>query len=330
MIRIFTPCVSIAAVVLLAACAVSQPPSGATSVMPQTLETRGGVTRDGSWMLPEAKRDDLLYVSDTFAGVVHVLAYPAGREVGMLVVGGNPEGECVDGAGNVWITRFRTTTVVEYAHGSTNSTAFVSTYPNTPWGCAVDPTTGNLAVTNTEDVIDVYAGARGNPTPYSVPGDDLGFQFCTYDDSGDLFASAPYSNIAELPKGSSEMTNMQLTLPVSPWSVQWDHQRRFLTVAGPTAKSRTTVYHVRVSGAAGRVIGSTALDRARNAYAQYWIDGTKIVGISANRGRNGRSERLVQSWPYPAGGAATQSVRVKGSGYGTPDLVGVVVSKAAR
>jgi hypothetical protein len=306
--------------------------SGDASAYQASIPLGSAAAREGgdpskSWMLPEAKHEDLLYVSDNSYEVVYVFSYPAGRKVGTLVVGGEPAGECVDKAGDVWITRFRTTSVVEYAHGGTTKIGAVSTYPNPPWGCAVDPTTGNLAVTNTEGSVGVYANAQGTPTLYTVHGDNYGFTFCTYDDSGNLFATAPYSYIAELPKGSSEMTNLKLDFPrnpfvLDPWSIQWDKQRKYLAVARPRhVTGFTDIYHVRVSGTTGHLVGTTSLPKAI-PYVQYWIEGAKILGAD--------SGKRVESWPYPAGGKPTKVAHAHRHGPGRPGLVGIVVSEAKK
>jgi len=54
---------SCAAVALLVGCGGSQPPIGAPGAMPQTMATAARFDRGNSWMLPEAKSSDLLYVS---------------------------------------------------------------------------------------------------------------------------------------------------------------------------------------------------------------------------------------------------------------------------
>lgn len=55
--------VSIAAV-LLTACDGSQPPVGATSSPLERVASPDRVSRAASWMKSEAKRGDLLYISD--------------------------------------------------------------------------------------------------------------------------------------------------------------------------------------------------------------------------------------------------------------------------
>jgi len=46
--------------------------------------------RSGSWMLPEAKSEDLLYISDVTG--VHVFSYPKGTLVGDLTGFASPQG----------------------------------------------------------------------------------------------------------------------------------------------------------------------------------------------------------------------------------------------
>jgi len=279
------------------------------------------VKQPRSWMLPEAKREDLLYVTSTSfdSGAVDVFSYPRGKQVGAIVLGGEPMGACADRAGNVWITRFRMASAVEYAHGGTTQIGSVNIYPNTPWGCAVDPTTGNLAVTNTEGSVYVFPNSQGEPGVYTVQGDGWGFTFCTYDDSGDLFAAAPYSNIAELPKGGNEMTNLQLDFSINPWSIQWDERDKYLAVAGAKPKGEpTTIYHVNVSGTTGSLVGTTLLRGSTKSYPpQYWIEGDKILGPKGN---------LVESWRYPAGGRSRRFAHLSKDDHA--GIYGIVVSRA--
>jgi hypothetical protein len=51
-----------------------------------------------SWMLPEAKNEELLYVANLYSNIVRVYSYPAGELVGSLQ--GNqffsPDGVCID------------------------------------------------------------------------------------------------------------------------------------------------------------------------------------------------------------------------------------------
>lgn len=329
-VRFTSPALFIAVLALMPGCGGIPSQNVTPTAMAQGATRARSAQQPRSWMLPEAKRDDLLYATDV-AGFVHVFSYPAGKEVGTIALGGEPMGMCVDKAGDVWATRFRmryNSSVVEYAHGGTTIIGSVSTYPYSPWSCSVDPTTGNLAVTNTESGIGVYAHAAGNPTLYTVQGDDYGFTFCTYDESGNLYATAPYSNIAELPKGSSEMANMQLGFSINPWSIQWDEQDKYLAVAGFRQKGQPTpIYHVSVSGTTGSLVGTTLLRRSKNFYPpQYWIEGAKVLGATLGDGPYGQIEDRIESWPYSAGGRPRQFAQVAKDNH--PDIYGIIVSRA--
>ncbi|HEX3370694.1 MAG TPA: hypothetical protein VHS56_14035, partial [Candidatus Cybelea sp.] len=90
-------------------------------------------------MRPEAKSDDLLYVAS--GEQISVYTYPGGRLVGNI--GGAVGALCSDAAGDVFVVGYE---ILEYAHGVTQPIATLDDYYNNPHGCAVDPTTGNLAV----------------------------------------------------------------------------------------------------------------------------------------------------------------------------------------
>jgi len=89
------------AVAMLAGCGGSQQPIGAPGAMPQTSALATHADRGKSWMLPEAKADDLLYISNVYT--VTVYSYPKGKHVGTLKGFYEPFGECSDSAGNVFI-----------------------------------------------------------------------------------------------------------------------------------------------------------------------------------------------------------------------------------
>jgi hypothetical protein len=67
-----------------AGCGASQPPIGAPGAIPQQSAIAAHAERGKSWMLPEAKTEDLLYVSSNDQGAVYVYTYPEGKIVGTL------------------------------------------------------------------------------------------------------------------------------------------------------------------------------------------------------------------------------------------------------
>jgi len=64
---------SVSVAVLVAGCGTLQPPIGAPGAMPQSRAIATHDERGGSWMLPEAKSERLLYVSAIGGSGVHVL-----------------------------------------------------------------------------------------------------------------------------------------------------------------------------------------------------------------------------------------------------------------
>lgn len=199
------------AIAILAGCGGSQTqfnPSGATrsvaqpGVNPQSLLSPM-LQRDGamaahpdhsrSWMAPEAKRDNLLYISDVGTDDVDVYAYPKGVFLGTLTGFSGPEGECVDKTGDVFIANYAASSILEYAHGGTSPIATLNDPGYLPGGCSIDPTTGNLAVTNYlttgagQGNVAIYKDAKGTPKAYHADPLILEMFFCGYDKAGNLF-----------------------------------------------------------------------------------------------------------------------------------------------
>ena len=129
-----------------------------------------------SWMAADARKNDLLYVSNSTTNHVYVYTYPQGKPVGTLTGFDQPAGLCVDNAGDVFVTNLFASTVVEYAHGGATPIATLQDPGYAPHGCSIDPITGNLAVTNYcslqgsrysgEGGIAIYQDARGTPKIY--------------------------------------------------------------------------------------------------------------------------------------------------------------------
>ncbi len=75
--------ISCVAVAMLAACGGSQPPIGAPGAIAQASAFAAHAERGKSWMRPEAKSEDLLYVF-TNSSAIYVFSYPKGKLVGNL------------------------------------------------------------------------------------------------------------------------------------------------------------------------------------------------------------------------------------------------------
>ena len=149
---------------LLAGCGASQPPIGAPGAQASALASPA--YRGESWVLPEAKSEDLLYVSSLTEVRIH--SYPSYKVVGVLGGFGYTTGLCSDRNGHVWVTDSRNSLISEYAHAGTKPIVRLSD-GNEPVGCAVDPRSGDLAVANYPDNIWVYPKGTSNPIIYTAP-----------------------------------------------------------------------------------------------------------------------------------------------------------------
>jgi DNA-binding beta-propeller fold protein YncE len=258
-----------------------------------------------SWMAPDAKNGDLLYISDIGTNDVYVYSYPKLRLEGTLTGFATPYGECVDKAGDVFITNFETQQIFEYAHGGTKPIATLNDSGYYPSGCSIDPTTGNLAVanySNSDSVrgnVAIYVGAAGAPAAYYT--DDLMYEMflCSYDNNGDLFVDGEQIGssgfvLAELARRQHAMTDIFLNQSIGELSgVQWDG--RHLVIGDGTAE---TLYQFNISGVYATKVGSTPLNEALYL-VQFTIQHGKVVGpYSSGAG----------IWNYPSGGSAIKTV----------------------
>ena len=150
--------------------------------------------QEHSWMAPEAKHESLLYVSNEVSNSVTVYDFSTGKMVGMLTGINQPYGLCSDSLGNVWVVGWGKNQLIEYAHGTIKPlrALHVSGWQISLIACSVDPTTGNLAVTNYgpdywyHGNVLVFPNGSGNPKSYDVEG--LWFYYgCSYDEKGNLW-----------------------------------------------------------------------------------------------------------------------------------------------
>jgi hypothetical protein len=273
-------------------------PYGQDAVHPFTLGAMNHlakaprVARQGSWMAPEAKRQNLLYISDAKAKAVYVYSYPQGKAVGTLTGFNEPGGECVDRSGDVWIANTGGLQILEYAHGGTSPIASLG--PNLdfgPLGCSVDPTTGDLAVTNVcggraclgNGILSIYAKAKGRPKNYLDP-TIYEYYFCAYDDDGDLFldgltAGEPFYDFAfaELASGKKNLKNILLNQSFfAPGGVAWDGTH--IAVADGDG---SYIYQFTIKGANGIEVGNTPLP-GQSRIEQFWIQRPTVVVPGVN------------------------------------------------
>jgi DNA-binding beta-propeller fold protein YncE len=258
-------------------------------------------------MRNRAKSGALLYVSDTESGDIYVFNYPKGTLAGTLTGLTDPGGECVDAKGNVFVTNTGGSNVIEYAHAGTAPIGTLKDPGYFPIGCAVDPTTGNLAVTNFSSIssmagnIVIYKHAKGKPTGGYSDANTPQFLLCGYDDKGNLFAdgltSASGFSLDELPAGKKALAPVSLDAGIgNPGAVQWDG--KYLAVGD---QADNVVDRFAIASGKGSFQKATALKNAV-AIFQFWIQGGSIIGPDSGTAS-------VEIWKYPAGGKPTKTVR---------------------
>lgn len=301
--------------VLLSGCGGSPPPSSAT--VPGTSPDRHYEAMQ-SWMAPQASSRDLLYASDDATDDVYAYSYPEGKLVGKLIGFDMPKGECVDGRGDVFITEYDASAVVEYAHGGKTALAKLHTAIYAPQSCAIDPTTGNLAVaaydsTSGTGAALIFDHARGYPEAFVDPSlyhDDA----CGFDDEGNLFVDGASPGgafqLAELVKNGDRFTNLSFGKDVAlPAGLQWEGS--YLAMGAAAAHGRSAILHVLIGKKGGSIIQTT---RVAAAASSFFIDGGTLIVGNADKS-------AIQFFKYPRGGQPTKSIA-------DPEPYGVVVSPA--
>jgi hypothetical protein len=293
-------------VAMLTGCGGSQPPIGTPGAISQSRAINTNTERGGSWVLPGAAKGDLIFALETQReSGGEIFAYPSGERVGYFGFSQShffSYGICSDTKGNVFATvGFLTSSynfIDEFAHdGSAIATLY--TY-DLPIGCSVDPTTGNLAVVESD--IAIYPNASGTPHYYNDPAFKW-FASCTYDGRGDLFVigsplKGGYFALAELPRGKGTFTNISLNKELGyPNSIQWDG-KNLAVEAQAFVKGRLgryTLYRVQVSGAKATVLGKTQF--------KFWRrPGRSTILQSTFVGVYGENAKSIGYWEYPMGG----------------------------
>ncbi|HZV76529.1 MAG TPA: hypothetical protein VFF63_02080 [Candidatus Babeliales bacterium] len=308
-----------AAAVLLSACAslCSTPVAPASSnaliaVSGSTVMTRADHRR--SWMSPGAKHGNLLYVSDAGTFDVRVYRYPSLAPAGTLTGFDRPEGLCSDGRGNVWVTNTLSYDILEFAHGGTSPVATLVDPVGYPAGCAVDSSSGNLAVTNLYDFsgtgsVIVYHNAGGTPTPYANSA-FYEYYFDGYDGKGNLYVdgrtiSGAYV-IAVLARGSSSLSLVSVTGGTIYFPGTVATHGSTLVLGDQQCKNSATscLYATSVSGKTARITATIPLATACDV-AQAWVGPSAVAGGDYEYCGSGKSG--VDIWRYPAGGKPVAS-----------------------
>lgn len=272
-----------------------------------------------SWVSPDAARAPRLYfASDYGSNTVDIYTMPGMAMKGQLTGFSGPQGECADTHGNIWIANTNTLQVFEYSRTGTLLNTINDSY-GYPAGCAVDPATGNLAVTNIIGVsgagqVLVYTSPSSSPTVLTNPS-QYEYFFAGYGPGSSLWVDGRTSSGAYIMSGCGASSCS--TIPLSggtiyfPGAVQWDGVRgtwvAFDQLCGNAAASCS--YPVSASGVLG----------AATTYSNYNSGAVcdMVQGVIAANGKNyvaggdyeycGTANTTVNRFAYPAGGNPTNN-----------------------
>jgi hypothetical protein len=309
-------------VYVLAAYGGSQPPIGAPGTMPQTFAFATQADRGRSWMSPNAKRKDLLYVADSQNSNARVYSYPQGALVGTLSGIYGAWAACADKEGDVFISTLGyNPEILEYKHGGKKPIAVLQDGDSAyfPSDCSVDPSTGNLAVANAQGYygessgnVAIYAGAQGSPTFISdnrIPYPSS----CAYDDKGNLYIGGKDDygrfKFAGIKRGKENFKSFRLKTKLCcvPGPFVWNNDR--LDVA-----AGLTIYEFKAKGRSGRETMTVE------------ISTPGVNWMTINRGTlvgSGYDRAAVYLWRYPSGGNPYETIT---QGLNMPE--GVAISPA--
>ena len=288
--------------------------AGCGGTLPQGAATHAAA--QAAWMQPDAKSQDLLYVSDVGANAVVALTYPKGALVGKLTGFGSVAGLCTDKAGDLFVVD-EAGPVQVFAHGGTAPIRKLTTVGASD-GCAVDPLTGDLALTQLSSYqygpFAVYRKAKGKPTHYKDKDVNASW-FCSYDGSGNLFGVVwdreSRITLAELPKGGKTIKLFKLSEDFNPTgipsAIQWDG--KYLAVGD---RGAGFIYRLTKTGD----LAQTVKLKGGDDLIQFWLQGSTLVGPNFSSG-------TVALWHYPDGGSATKVL----NGFSEPFGAAVSLAK---
>lgn len=260
----------------------------------------------GSWMHPTTS-GDLIYVS-VYKGVE--IYSTVGKAVGMLQ-GLTDPGMCSDTQGNIWVTYGDS--MLQYPHGGTYPIA--QAYLPSSFqarSCAVDPTTGNLAVVEVSESngqnIAVFQNIYDPPQTYTDPEFSESYFCLAYDNQGNLFVNGTGKKaklLAELPAGGNTLGTVTVDQNLGKiGGLQWDGQ--YLAVGDSL---NHVVYQMSVASGKAVTEGATHYNGQRPQFkvvVPFAIqNGLLVIQVAANK---------IGYFNYPSGGKPTHRLSVISNG----------------
>jgi hypothetical protein len=259
-------------------------------------------SRQKSWMLPAARQQQsLLYISNVGSASVTVYTYLNGG--GLVLVGTltgfvSPSGMCTDNTGDVWILDYVSGEIYEYQHGATSPIVVMKHQSGRPYDCAVDPTTGSLAVAEQHpnghyrDYSVVFVYPKGAKSGRAFAPSD-GFHevyFVAYDNMSNLYADGTpclsyceYGGggppgLYELAKGEFEFSQLTISGATlnTPSAINWIKPTLLLGDQNFQGQGTNGAYKLLVSGSTATVVGTLPFKGTQQANG-FWRRAGRVI-----------------------------------------------------
>lgn len=267
-----------------------------------------------------AAKEPLLFVSDATKAAVYIYQLTTLKVVGTVTGLTQPQGECSDSKGDVWVTDTGAHATYELSHaGRLENTLSAASYPV---GCAWDSSSGNVAVmslfggSGSQGQVAIYTKGKGSPQSY-VNEKQYYYNFGGYDPNGNLFFDGRSAKgtfmLSELPKGAKSAYTIKLRggRIYFPGMVQWDSSNDVLVVGDQSCGNLYTscLYTVKLAGETGTIESKIQLQNTSGGEICDLVQGViyngELFGSDDDICTSAPSTTYV--WPYPAGGAPSDS-----------------------
>ncbi len=279
--------------------------------------------RRKSWVSADVQRAPrLLFVSDDGNDDVDIFTMPDMKLKGTITDFNQPQGECSDKHGNIYVADTQATQVEEFSRTGKLLSAYADSY-GYPVGCAVNPVNGNLAVANFvgfkgHGQVLIFSSPSSTPTMLTNPKQYF-YSFLGYDIHGDLWVDGRDDTKKYILSDCSgafacETVSLSGGTIYFPGAVQWD-QKEYSWVLFDQRCGNTNAacsYWVSGSGVLGQATnyqnydGGPLCDMIQGvvaAYGKQYTAGSDYENASCDAGNSS-----VNRWQYPAGGEPTDYI----------------------
>lgn len=272
-----------------------------------------------SWISPDARRAPrLFFASDSANNDVYIFALPSMTLKGTLTGFDEPQGECADTHGNIWITNTNGLEILEYSRTGKLLNTVTDSY-GYPVGCAVDPANGDLAVADISGLsgagqVLVFTSPSATPTVLTNPS-QYEYYFLGYGPGSSLWVDGKDSSGVFILSGCGPSSCS--TIPLSggtiyfPGAVQWVGAAGTWVVFDQICGGRTGACSYPVSGSGVLGTATTYLDHSGGAVCDLiqgviGANGAKYTVGGDYHGYCGkRRDSSFNRWAYSAGGTPT-------------------------